>query len=172
MAKNVELEQLVINKLTQEQYNKIASKNPNELYFITDANPVEDIESKITNLENKVIPQNNDTAAFPEATAENEGAMVIYTGETMETPWVEHEDGSVDTVFLDNYITQGHTFMLVPVQLAISETETVTIYMWKDVTGAIPPFTEEDAGKILSTNGITYEWVEESDPVIFRDWSK
>lgn len=37
MAKNVELEQLVINKLTQEQYNKITSKNPNELYFITDA---------------------------------------------------------------------------------------------------------------------------------------
>ena len=37
MAKNIELEQLVINKLTQEQYDSIASKNPNEFYFITDA---------------------------------------------------------------------------------------------------------------------------------------
>lgn len=44
MVKNIELEQLVINKLTQEQFDSIEEKNPAELYFITDA----EVESTYT----------------------------------------------------------------------------------------------------------------------------
>ena len=42
MTKNIEVEHLVINKLTQEQFDNIEEKNPTELYFVTDAETLPD----------------------------------------------------------------------------------------------------------------------------------
>jgi hypothetical protein len=42
MVKNIEVEHLVINKLTQEQFDNIEEKNPTELYFVTDAETLPD----------------------------------------------------------------------------------------------------------------------------------
>lgn len=160
MGKNIELEQLVINKLTQAQYDALAVKNPGELYFITDANPTKEVETQLAELSEKVPEPISTYESFPEATAENVGMRVVYTGDTIEAPYIENEDGSVSTVFLDPYLTRGHTFMLVPVQVLISDTESITIYMWQDVIGAIPPFDYDMAGQVLSTNGMGYEWTE------------
>ena len=160
MGKNIELEQLVINKLTQAQYDALTVKNPGELYFITDANPTKEVEAQLAELSEKVPEPISTYESFPEATAENVGMRVVYTGETIEAPYIQNEDGSVSTVFLDPYLTRGHTFMLVPVQVLISDTESITIYMWQDVIGAIPPFDYDMAGQVLSTNGMGYEWTE------------
>lgn len=160
MGKNIELEQLVINKLTQAQYDALAVKNPGELYFITDVNPTKEVETQLAELSEKVPEPISTYESFPEATAENVGMRVVYTGETIEAPYIENEDGSVSTVFLDPYLTRGHTFMLVPVQVLTSDTESITIYMWQDVIGAIPPFDYDMAGQVLSTNGMGYEWTE------------
>lgn len=160
MGKNIELEQLVINKLTQAQYDALTVKNPGELYFITDANPTKEVEAQLAELSEKVPEPISTYESFPEATAENVGMRVVYTGETIEAPSIENEDGSVSTVFLDPYLTRGHTFMLVPVKVLTSDTESITIYMWQDVIGAIPPFDYNMAGQVLSTNGMGYEWTE------------
>lgn len=160
MGKNIELEQLVINKLTQAQYDALAVKNPGELYFITDANPTKEVEAQLAELSEKVPEPISTYESFPEAIAENVGMRVVYTGETIDAPYIQNEDGSVSTVFLDPYLTRGHTFMLVPVKVLTSETESITIYMWQDVIGAIPPFDYDMAGQVLSTNGMGYEWIE------------
>ena len=69
MVKNIELEQLVINKLTQEQFDNIEVKNPDELYFVTDA---ENDGGKGAQVEE-----------MPEATEMNAGQIVQYVGETI-----------------------------------------------------------------------------------------
>ena len=69
MAKNIELEQLVINKLTQEQFDSIEEKNPAELYFITDAEVDGGKGAQVEEM--------------PEATEMNAGQIVQYVGETI-----------------------------------------------------------------------------------------
>ena len=71
MVKNIELEQLVINKLTQEQFDSIEEKNPAELYFITDAEADGGTGAQVEEM--------------PEATEMNAGQIVQYVGETNGT---------------------------------------------------------------------------------------
>lgn len=71
MVKNIELEQLVINKLTQEQFDSIEEKNPAELYFITDAEADGGTGAQVEEM--------------PEATEMNAGQIVQYVGETNDT---------------------------------------------------------------------------------------
>lgn len=69
MVRNIELEQLVINKLTQEQFDNIEVKNPDELYFVTDA--------EIDGGKGAQVEE------MPEATEMNAGQIVQYVGETI-----------------------------------------------------------------------------------------
>ena len=44
--------------------------------------------------------------------------------------------------------------------IAISETESETIYMWKDVYESLPTIENSVTGKVLSNNGLYPEWVD------------
>ena len=149
------VKELIINKLTQEQYDNLAEKSSTELYFVTDAQdnslPLQVVDA----VEN-----------FPACTVEDLGKLAIYTG-----PTTESTQESVQLV-LDSTIYNGHIFGCVEVNVMMSENESIAYYMWKDVYESLPTIGDNVAGKILSNNGIYPEWVDMPDPVIFRDWSK
>lgn len=143
---------LVINKLTQAQYEALTEKSPTELYFVTDAKEPLQVVDAVEN--------------FPACTVEDLGKLVLYTG-----PTTESTQESVQVV-LDSTIYNGHIFGCIEVNVMMSENESVAYYMWKDVYESLPTIGESVEGKVLSNNGIYPEWVDIPDPVIFRDWSK
>lgn len=147
--------ELVINKLTQAQYDALTEKSPTELYFVTDAQDDSLPLQVVDTVEN-----------FPACTVEDLGKLAIYTG-----PTTESTQESVQLV-LDGTIYNGHIFGCVEVNVMMSENESIAYYMWKDVYESLPTIGDNVAGKILSNNGLYPEWIDTPDPVIFRDWSK
>lgn len=135
--------ELVINKLTQAQYDALTEKSPTELYFVTDA--------KDNNLPLDVI---DFVEKFPQCTVEDLGKLVLYTG-----PTTESTQESVQLV-LDGTIYNGHIFGCIEVNVMMSENESVAYYMWKDVYESIPTIGDNVTGKVLSNNGIYPEWVD------------
>ena len=132
--------ELIINKLTQAQYDALTEKSPTELYFVTDAKePLQVIDS----VEN-----------FPACTVEDLGKLVLYTG-----PTTNSTEESIQLI-LDSKIINGHIFGVVEQTIAISETESETIYMWKDVYESLPTIEDSVTGKVLSNNGLYPEWVD------------
>lgn len=131
---------LVINKLTQAQYDALTEKSPTELYFVTDAQEPLQVVDAVEN--------------FPACTVEDLGKLVIYTG-----PTTESTQESVQLV-LDGTIYNGHIFGCIEVNVMMSENESVAYYMWKDVYESLPTIGDNVAGKVLSNNGLYPEWVD------------
>lgn len=132
--------ELIINKLTQAQYDALTEKSPAELYFVTDAKEPLQVVDTVEN--------------FPACTVEDLGKLVLYTG-----PTTDSTKESVQLI-LDSKIINGHIFGVVEQTIAISETESETIYMWKDVYESLPTIEDSVTGKVLSNNGLYPEWVE------------
>ena len=132
--------ELIINKLTQAQYDALTEKSPTELYFVTDAKEPLQVVDTVEN--------------FPACTVEDLGKLVLYTG-----PTTNSTEESVQLI-LDSRIINGHIFGVVEQTIAISETESETIYMWKDVYESLPTIEDSVTGKVLSNNGLYPEWVD------------
>ena len=132
--------ELIINKLTQAQYDALTEKSPTELYFVTDAKEPLQVVDTVEN--------------FPACTVEDLGKLVLYTG-----PTTDSTEESVQLI-LDSKIINGHIFGVVEQTIAISETESETIYMWKDVYESLPTIEDSVTGKVLSNNGLYPEWVD------------
>lgn len=130
---------LVINKLTQAQYDALTEKSPTELYFVTDAQEPLQVVDAVEN--------------FPACTVEDLGKLVIYTG-----PTTESTQESVQLV-LDGTIYNGHIFGCIEVTLT-TENGDVAYYMWKDVYESLPKIGDSVAGKVLSNDGLYPEWVD------------
>lgn len=143
MATDTTVNELIINKLTQAQYDALTEKSPTELYFVTDA--------KDNSLPLDVI---DSVEKFPQCTVEDLGKLVIYTG-----PTTESTQESVQLV-LDGTIYSGHIFGCIEVNVMMSENESVAYYMWKDVYESIPTIGDNVTGKVLSNNGLYPEWVD------------
>lgn len=142
MATDTTVNELVINKLTQAQYDALTEKSPTELYFVTDA--------KDNSLPLDII---DSVEKFPQCTVEDLGKLVIYTG-----PTTESTQESVQLV-LDGTIYNGHIFGCIEVNVT-TENESVAYYMWKDVYESLPTIGDDVAGKVLSNNGLYPEWVD------------
>lgn len=132
--------ELIINKLTQAQYDALTEKSPTELYFVTDAKEPLQVVDTVEN--------------FPACTVEDLGKLVLYIG-----PTTDSTEESVQLI-LDSKIINGHIFGVVEQTIAISETESETIYMWKDVYESLPTIEDSVTGKVLSNNGLYPEWVD------------
>lgn len=132
--------ELVINKLTQAQYDALTEKSPTELYFVTDAQEPLQVVDAVEN--------------FPACTVEDLGKLAIYTG-----PTTESTQETVQLV-LDGTIYNGHIFGCIEVNVTMSENESVAYYMWKDVYESLPTIGDDVTGKVLSNNGIYPEWVD------------
>lgn len=130
---------LVINKLTQAQYDALTEKSPTELYFVTDAQEPLQVVDAVEN--------------FPACTVEDLGKLVIYTG-----PTTESTQESVQLVF-DGTIYNGHIFGCIEVTLT-TENGDVAYYMWKDVYESLPKIGDSVTGKVLSNDGLYPEWVD------------
>lgn len=111
------------------------------------------------------LPQVSTIAEFSSPVAADLNKLVLYVG-----PTVDADEVSIQKI-LDNKIINGHVFSVVERTLAISETETETIYMWKDVYENIPTVGDETNNKILSNDGLNIEWIDapSATEVIMRE---
>lgn len=100
------------------------------------------------------LPQVSTIAEFSNPVAEDLNKLVLYVG-----PTVDSDDASIQKI-LDSKIINGHVFGVVEQTLVLSETETETIYMWKDVYENIPAVSDETNNKILSNDGLNIKWVD------------
>lgn len=111
------------------------------------------------------LPQVSTIAEFSNPVTEDLNKLVLYVG-----PTVDADDASIQKI-LDSKIINGHVFGVVEQTLVLSETETETIYMWKDVYENIPAVSDETNNKILSNDGLNIKWVDvpSATEVIMRE---
>lgn len=92
-------------------------------------------------------------ADFSEPVAEDLNKLVLYVG-----PTVDADEVSIQKIF-DSKIINGHVFGVIEQTIVISETESQTFYMWKDVYENLPVVSDETNNKVLSNDGLNMMWV-------------
>lgn len=100
------------------------------------------------------LPQVSTITDFSEPVAEDLNKLVLYIG-----PTVDADEVSIQKIF-DSKIINGHVFGVIEQTIVISETESQTFYMWKDVYENLPAVSDETNNKILSNDGLNITWVD------------
>ena len=159
MSQDTNVNNLIINKLTKQQYEGITNPDPTQLYFITDDNGIASLDDiSLSSLSNGQILKYNSTSGK----WENANLPAEVT-ETTVTNWGFTKN--VGTVTSVNNVSpvNGNVSLTIPDPLPTQTgnsgkylTTNGTTASWATVD-ALPSQTSQ-SGKFLTTNGTTASW--------------
>ena len=161
MSQDTNVSNLIINKLTKQQFEGIATPDPTQLYFITDDNGISSLDDiSISSLSNGQILKYNSTSGKWE-----NASLPAEVTETTVSGWGFTKNAGTVTSVNNVSPVNGNVTLSIPDPLPSQTgnsgkflTTNGSAASWATVD-ALPSQTSQN-GKFLTTNGTTASWAD------------
>lgn len=167
MSQDTNVQNLIINKLTKQQYEGITNPDPTQLYFITDDNGIASLDDiSLSSLSNgQILKYNSTTQKWENAN------LPAEVTETTVTNWGFTKNiGTVTKVNNTSPDSSGNVTLTIPDPLPTQTgnngkflTTNGTTASWANIPEELPSQTGQ-SGKFLTTNGTTASWATVTAP--------